>query len=501
MKNIKILLSLLAIVLISANGCTKFEDLEADPNRSTEVPPGLVLRGILKDTYQAPWSESQRWNQYWASNYNYYDDNEYWTGPAELDFATLKNVQQMEKEAARVGLPAGSAFGALGNFFRAYFYYNMTMRVGDLPLGEALQGDGNIYPAYASQKEIFKQILAWLETANTQLAALQLADGEVIRSFDFYYNGDLRKWQKAVNTFKLRVLIQLSKKADSETDLNVKSEFAKLLNDAARYPIMTGNDDNLQFIYNTSSDKYPFSPDNYGRFVDRYNTTASYVNTLTTLHDPRVFVVAEPAAAKLAAGYTAQDFEAYVGAPSDESLDVMATKVQGGEYSRINKARFFATYTGEPSIQIGFPEMCFNIAEGINRGWATGDAQDWYNQGIAASMATYGITDASVLATYMTRAETAYKGNNTDGLTQILVQKYLALAQHSGLEAYFNWRRTAQPFFYQGGPGTGNSGVIPRRFQYPTSERDNNTANYKAALVNQFGSEDDNVNKELWIVK
>jgi hypothetical protein len=180
----------------------------------------------------------------------------------------------------------------------------------------------------------------------------------------------------------------------------------------------------------------------------------------------------------------------------------MSTKVQNGEYSRISKNRFFSTDAGEPCIQIGYPELCLNVAEGINRGWwSAGVAKDWYEKGIAASMATYGITDATALSTYLTGAATAYKGNNADGLNQVLMQKYLALAQHSGYEGYFNWRRTGVPTFAEGGPGTGNSGKIPLRYQYPTSERDNNTTNYKAALVRQFGSEIDDLNKKIWVIQ
>lgn len=498
MKNIKYLLSLLAIVL-AANGCQKFDELESDPNRSTTVPPSLVLRGILKDLYYAPWSDEQRWNQYWCSNYNYYDNNEYWTGSASLRYTTLKNVQKMENEAARIGLPEVNAYSSLGKFFRAYFFYDMTMKVGDLPLAQALQGAENVAPAYDSQKDIFKQVLAWLEEANTQLGSRISAADNTLEG-DIYFDGDLRQWQKAVNAFKLRVLVQLSKK-EGETDLNIKQEFAKILGDPSKYPLMESNDDNLQFLFNSVNDKYPFNPDNFGFYADRYNTSATYVSTLAALEDPRVFAVAEPAAAKLAAGYTALDFESYVGAPSDEGLDAMATKVQGGEYSRISKARYFSSYEGEASIQIGYPEMCFSIAEGINRGWAAGDAKSWYDKGVTASMNFYDVTDLSAITAYLNRPNTAYKGNNADGLTQILVQKYLSMSQHSGFEAYFNWRRTGLPVFFQGGPGTGNSGLIPRRFQYPTSERDNNTVNYNAALQRQFGNTDDSINEELWIVE
>ena len=39
------------------------------------------------------------------------------------------------------------------------------------------------------------------------------------------FGGDLKKWQKAVNAFQLRILIQLSKK-DADADLAVKTKFA-----------------------------------------------------------------------------------------------------------------------------------------------------------------------------------------------------------------------------------------------------------------------------------
>lgn len=497
MKFLKYFFSVAALLLL-ANGCQKFEDLEADPNRSTTVPPGLVLRGILKDMYYEPWSDIHRWNQYWCSNYNYYANNEYWTGSASLRFTTLKNVQKMEEEAARIGLPAGNAFDAMGNFFRAYFYYDMTMKMGDLPLTEALQGADNPTPVYDTQRAIFKQILVWLETSNAQLGALE-AGNTNMKGFDFYLDGDVKQWQKAVNAFRLRVLVQLSKKEAEAAELNVRQEFANILNDPGRYPLPESNDDNVAYTY-AATEKYPFNQDNFGFYALRYNTAATYINTLSALRDPRVFVVAEPAAAKIAEGFTPQDYEAYVGAPSDEGLDDMATNVQAGKYSLINKTRYFSSYEGEPCIQIGYPEMCFSIAEGINRGWATGDAQEWYNKGIAASMAFYGITDAGDLNTYLGQNTVAYKGNTPDGLAQILTQKYLALAQHSGLEGYFNWRRTGIPAFAQGGPGTGNSGVIPMRFQYPTSERDNNSSNYYLALSSQgfFG---DQINSLPWIVQ
>ena len=488
------------LLITAANSCQKFDELEADPNRSTTVPPSLVLRGILKDVYSAPWDSESQYCQYYCVNYNYYGNNEYWSGSAALRFTTLKNVVKMEEEAARIGLPDVNAYSALGKFFRAYFYYQMTMRMGDLPMNQALLGSENIAPAYDTQKEIFSQILVWLDQANTDLAA-RIAAADNTLEGDIYFDGDLRKWQKTVNAFKLRVLVQLSKK-ENEGDLNIKNEFARLIGNSTQYPLMESLADNLAFRYNTSTDKYPTNPDNFGFDALRNNMSATHVGLLTSLKDPRVFVTVEPATYYTdTLGLSPTDFNAYVGAPFDESIDAMATKAQGGQYSLINRARYYSSYTAEDCIQIGYPEMCLNIAEGLARNWANGAAAEWYRKGIEASMAFYDITDQYTRDQYMIQPLVAFKGNNEDGIRQIMEQKYIALFMHSGMESYFNWRRTGVPAFAQGGPGTGNSGVIPRRFQYPTSERDNNTANYLEALQRQFGNTTDNINSELWIVK
>ncbi len=91
-----------------------------------------------------------------------------------------------------------------------------------------------------------------------------------------------------------------------------------------------------------------------------------------------------------------------------------------------------------------------------------------------------------------------YAGSTT-GLTQILTQKYLAFAQNSGLEAFYNQRRTGVPTFLVGA-GTGNSQRIPLRWQYPATERSYNTANNTAAVTSQYGGNDD-INAQMWLLK
>ena len=361
------------------------------------------------------------------------------------------------------------------------------------------------------------QVLNWLDEANADLAQLITAN-DITLGGDFYFDNDLSKWQKTVNTFKLRVLISLSKK-EADADLNIKSRFKAVLDNPAQFPVMTTNLDNMEYVFNGTSNLYTTNPGNRGFDKGRYNMAATLLGLMTSLKDPRTYVVANPAKKKISSGVDPKDFSAYVGAPSGESLDDMTFKAGNGDYSYANQKRYYTTFTGpEATIQIGFPELCFTVAEAINRGWVTGDAADYYNKGITASMRLSGIEDGKVLeitepdadqvlatvtvsvTDYLSQPAVAYAGNNATGLEQIIKQKYLAFFQNSGQEAYFNYRRTGFPTF-DVGPGTGNGGNIPKRWLYPVSEVTNNTVNYKAALQQQFGSEVDDLDNELWINK
>jgi hypothetical protein len=525
--NIRQYIPLVAATLLAVTACKKsFNDMNQNENKPASVQPSLLLNGILYNMYEAPNTMKERWCQYYCCNYDYYGNNRYDFGSGDSSFYALKNVTKMEEEAIKGGADALNPYEALAKFFKAYFFTRMSLGMGDLPMTEALQGRGNLTPQYDAQKKIFQQAFLWLDSANNDITKL-IAAGDNTLERDFYYGNDLSKWQKLVNTFRLRLLIHLSKRTD-DADLNVKQQFAAILSNKTKYPVMESISDNLQFVYVHPSNDYPMNPGTFGFDGSRYNTSATYIGLLTQLKDPRVFVTAEPAAALVTAGKSPTSYDAFVGANPGEDLGAMYIKANGGEYSLMNRRHFYETYTAEPSIQIGFAEMCFNIAEGINRGWATtgalGAAADYYQTGIKTSMAFYNIPETGSFyayflnsgspgdskvkydkyaittdfSNYYGQGTVTYAGNNATGLTQILNQKYLALFRHSGLESYFNYRRTGVPNFTTG-PGTGNSGRIAMRFQYPSVEKAGNTAAYTNALKQYNGNDD--INGLMWLIK
>jgi len=518
-------IALPVVLLVLLSGCSKsFDDLNVNTNKPTSVPAYLLFNGILNTMLDAPGGQADRTNQYQLQNNSYFGNNQYTFGSGDNYYATLTNVVNMEQKALQGGAAAVNPYEAMGKFFRAYFFVKMSLEMGDIPMTQALQGAANLTPAYDSQKVVFQRSLILLDSANIDLTQL-IAKNDKTLSGDMYFSNSLTAWQKVVNTFRLRVLIQLSNKASSEADMNIAQQFATIVNNPTKYPVMTGLTDNLQYTWIYPTNSYPSNPGTFANGALN-NSSATYVGLLTSLQDPRVFVTTDPSPGLVTAGGSPTAFSSFKGGDPGADMGVLASQNGGGSLAYINRWRYFSTYTGEKTPIIGYTEMCFNIAEAINRGWLTsgptGNAEAYYTAGIQASMSFYGIPKTGTITayslplgvsisgpfvnslvnvdynTYYNQATVKYAGDNQQGLTQILQQKYIAFYLNSGLEPYFNWRRTGVPTFTTG-VGTGNNGKIALRYKYFAADQSANTKNYNAAIA-QYGGVDD-INGQMWLLK
>lgn len=517
MKALKISMLFAVAILLFASGCKKnFEDYSENKNLPLQVPANLILPSILNDLVVTPGGDEDKYCQFIVSNYNYYGNNKYWNGSTGLNYGTLRNVLAMEAPAKRFAGSDNNPYHALGLFFRSFFFMNMTEKVGDLPMKDALKGLANTTPGYDAQKDICKQSLLWLDTANTIINDLISKGGVIEFSGDYTYGGGfsgLLKWQKVVNSYKLRLLIELSKK-ENDADLNIKQEFAKIYSNPAQYPIFNSNDDNLQFVYNNKYNYYPDNPGNYGNNAGRLNIAATLETNLGKWHDLRSMVFGEPARGL---GFSDTTYNSFVGGKTGDDVSTLSTLSGGGTISLYNYNHYYSTFTAEPTLILSYPEVCYCIAEAANRGWITASAEEWYKIGTIAMYSFYGLKEGDNIVTfrdgdndkiytvpfsftnYFNQPLVKYKGNNNDGLTQILTEKYFAYARNSGLQAYYQWRRTGVPEFSIGS-GVGNGGKLPRRFQYPSNELSTNADNLSKALKSQFGGADD-IFKDVWMLQ
>jgi len=537
MKTLNILFktTLTVLALTCFTGCFK-DDLYVNPNASERATPTAVLNNLTANMVlgnEMPYNLAHRINQYYVSNYSYYWGSNYYNWTTTVDrYEVLRYAVKLEEEASRQYGEEENVYQALSMFYKAYSAIWLSQRVGDIPFKEA-GNPNNLTPKFDSQQEVYAEALRLLGEANTimhnlitQTSANSVSGNAILdRSGDIFGLTNLQ-WQKVINTYRLRILISLSRRADDTPTLSVKESFREIINNPSQNPIMESNSDNLAYKFNAAYNPYPIF--NYQSYTYGANIGKTILDITTATKDPRTFVYGTPAPAQyMVAGKPISDFTAYVGASTNTPQAILnaGTDTKGttdedqGEYSYINYKRYFSSQDGttaEPYIVIGYSEMCFNVAEAIARGWLSGDANSWYEQGVEASFQLYGITDGGsiivgdrqggTLGTVTVDmaqfwANVGYRGNNAAGIEQILAQKYVSLFNNSGFEAFYNWLRTGYPTFQEGGDGIGTADrTLSRRWMYPTDEVAYNNANYRASIQQQYNGRDV-VTDNTWLNK
>ncbi len=503
-KAIGLLLS--GMFLIS--GCTdNFDEINTNPDKpmvatsawlATDMITTVTSKTAMRTTgFKQPynlakyvlWTELQADLQYNILGRSNFTDK----------LTTLRNVEPMIGYATTPELK--NSYTALGHFLRAWQFFQLSMRVGDIPYSEAIQGNkGIIKPKYDTQKDVFLGILDELDKANTLFS-----QGTDI-SGDFIYKGSVDKWRRLVNSFELYVLMNLYKKTDMGFDVAAKFK------EVSQRPLMRDYNDNFAIVYNGSKSYcYPWSntQTDLNEFTQYTMLSTTFINMLKENNDRRLFYVAEPADSLLNKGKLASNFDAYMGVePSDEFVRTLDRKAAGA-YSDLNK-RYVLSATAEPVGLLCHWDVQFLLAEAAVRGWIT-DAS-YYENGIRSSLKfyanyansiyTHGVTiDNNYIDTYP--ATVPLTGSTENKIKQIICQKYLAGFFQNEYQAWFEFRRTGYPAFVLN-PKT-NSNVtdnkkFPIRWQYPQNEIDYNTDNVNAAIQSQYGGSDD-FNQVMWLLK
>jgi len=351
---------------------------------------------------------------------------------------------------------------AVGTILRGWMMQAVTDLWGDVGYSQALLGRDSppdMTVVYDTQAEIYAQLLAELESAGGMLSQ----SGPKISQGDLLYKGDMDQWRKFANSLRLRMAMRLSD-VDASTASSVVSS-------ALSGGVFTSNADNavVKFVDN-GVDVHPIF--GYQRNRDDHSISATLVDTLKSLNDPRLPVYAQP--------NQAGDF---VGTKNGDMSDPPLTEVsQIGTY-------FSSAAT--PAVIMSYSEVLFLRAEAAERGWASGSAGALYGEAITAAMSEIGVSQAEITA-YLAQPQIQYLGGAA-GLNQIWLQKWVSLFGN-GPEAYAEWRRTGIPQL-QAGPDALNDGLIPVRLPYPDRERSLNREAVEAAMARQGGA---TLNTRVW---
>lgn len=501
MKHIlnKLLVSFLALIVISS--CSKFDQINTNPNTTEKVTAGMIATNLLVSTlkdggskyfcYHNMVSKHLAWGELLEEyQYNKFDRTSFGI------YETLRNCQKMVESADKSSTPS---YEALSKFLKAYNLFYLSLETGDVPYSDALKAEqGNTAPKYDTQKDVMLAVLADLDAAYEIFTKSPNFDGDPI------YGGNTKKWQKCVNTFQLKVLINLSKRAD-DADLKIKERFAIVM----QRPIFESNSDNYQLVYSDKGGQiYPFNKVN-SKHAGYGILTSVLIDPLKELGDYRLFCFAEPAKAISA---PADSFDAYVGVNPALPFSDVKNAYTSNNYCGLN-LRYTTYAPGEPVVRIGYPEMNFIIAEAINRGIYPGNAATYYSEGVRSAMTFVGantpdnfnhgrkITPAYI-ESYIADSKVALSDNLQTQLEQIMQQKYFLCLLNHKWDSYYDYRRTGLPVFPIDPETNMNqvSTTLPTRWRYPENEYRNNTDNLNEAINRQFQGEDVN-NINMWILK
>jgi len=492
-------------------GCDdNFDDYNTNPNESTIVTSSMLATNLILDIMEEHGTDKgfmrdDMLNKYIA-----------WTEENDIDYAfnklgrqsfssmtELYNVDKMVNFAATDGLK--KSYEGLGHVLRAYKFFDMTMRLGDIPYSEAMQGEAGVeYPKYDTQKEVFAGILNELEEAD------QLFQNGTDFEGDPVYGGSCAKWRKAANVLELKVLINLYKKT-SESDLKVKDRFQSIVSNK---PIFESNADNLQLVHSDNTgQKYPFYKEgnNYLAFIQM---SSEVVDSLKKFGDRRLFYYAKPTKNAVTKGLAVTDWNSYNGVEPTMIFSDIQAAVQSGGVSQPN-ARYYELPISEPTYLLSFAEMKFILAEAAVRGLINGNAKGYYEDGIRASMAfTADNTPDNVeynhgmkitgdyINTYLQGSEVVFGNTPERQIEQIIEQKYLSTFFQIPFNAFYEYRRTGYPVFPINPKSNRNNDTskMPVRWMYSQDEYDYNTENVNAAVKSQYGGSDDE-NQTMWLLK
>ncbi|TXD54301.1 SusD/RagB family nutrient-binding outer membrane lipoprotein [Polaribacter sp. IC063] len=353
---------------------------------------------------------------------------------------------------------------AVAKLMWAYYFQWATDRWGMLPYSEAFGGVSASKAKYDSQEEIYDDLFTKIDEALAQM------DNGAGPQGDILFSGDMTLWAKFGQTLKMNMAIRLAKVYPSS------GGYAATKFNQAMAGSIASVSENIMFP-SISNDAYdnPYQDDyvDLGRADECLSDVL--VNRMDALNDPRLPMFGEPAITTGTFVGLRYGWEGAGSVPNDDVSFMNDDLIKNGE-------RALPMYT--------FAQISFNKAEAALLGWISGSSQAYYEEAIAASMAQWGVSSADSDA-YLLEADIVYDAANA--MNQIAEQKWLALF-YQPYEAWAEWRRLDYPVLTPAVDALlGNS--IPVRHGYPAAERNQNQANYEAAVAAQGA---DGLFTKLW---
>jgi len=517
MKRLAIIILGGLALLGTTTSCQKdFEEINTNPNRPQQALPTALFNGstklFLKNTrnYTTSGMMFRSWMQYSAQDtytkesrflYRDYAGDYLWRYPYQVaggykDIIDLNTDPKTKELMTTYGKNENQI--AAARIMMAYTFALLVETFGDVPYYsygspnperfQALQLNEYISPVYATQKEIYTDLLKELKEAAAQI----VSDSYVFKEGDYIFETP-DKMRRFANSLRLRLAIRLKDVQDAELRALAQQNINELKDGTA---VMQSESDTVELQFDSDdTNPAPIYNEYFVRNRVDYSPSNSFVQLLKGQRgnfgvDPRLQKYFAP---KGLTKYQARDgrytesnnINDYVGMPYglDESMADFQFK-SGVAVS------FFSSRILQPNyaeVFMEYSEVCFLLSE------ANGWDNTWYKKGVEASMKKWGVDDAKITS-FLATIPAANAAN-------VLTQKYIALYMKPN-EAWAEYRRTGYPHTlikvneetdlnipteagqtrYKFESLVADLTDIPERLRYPVAYKVINEANYQKAL-------------------
>jgi hypothetical protein len=366
---------------------------------------------------------------------------------------------------------------AIARILKAYIFWTMTDRWGDIPYTDALKGNPNV--TYDTQETIYKALITEL----TESVA-QFTSGAPILG-DIAYSGNTAQWKKLANSMRMLMALRLSKRYPGASEY-AATEFKAALADGAGH--ISSNADNFMLNYPGGNFRNPY----YNMYDGRkdYGESATMTSTLGTLAgDSRLTVY----------GGLQNSGTSSLGVPYGLKRETVTAWTNANPtYAFV----FNSTYRQQtsPIYIVKASSVLLARAEAADRGWTseTANAETLYQSGISASFTQWGL--AAPDAAYFAGANvdlTAAFGTGAN-ISKIALQQWIAYYP-DGVQGWSNWRRTGVPALLPAPDATNNPKEIPRRYKYGTTDYSLTKAGVEEAVARiEPAGVGDQMNGRVW---
>ena len=366
---------------------------------------------------------------------------------------------------------------------------HITDAFGDAPYFEAGKGytEGKFYPAYDSQKEIYRDMFAKLELANELLA--ESKDFDALE--DYMYDGKVAQWRKFGNSLYVRLLMRAALKDESDQAgerLDAVSKLNEIFSYPSVYPVFESRADaaDVKFDANVNAQYTPFHNVRAGL----WNANMICERLMDEMYDSSVGLK-DPRASFY--------FDKLVGVPTQITYnELMGYFDTAGHYRRnvIQDRDHFPL--------MNYSELWFIWAEAAYRGWIPGTPKEYYVK--AVSEAVYEWTDnpAADLTSFLSNSKVSLDAlDGEEVLERIMTQKWISNFL-VGIESWCDYRRTGYPRLMPATEdGNKSLGVVDselgaRRMPYPADEYTTNNVNVNNAVSSLLKGTDNMATRMWW---